>query len=200
VRAFRRLRETYRDATLVCAGELVGAEAAFAEFLPAEQRPRYLAERHEIAAEIRGALREPGVEYVGVVTGARKTTLFRAADVFVLPSLTEGFSLALLEAMFHGLAIVATRVGGTPDIVLEPDQGLLVEPGDDAGLGAALEHLAASPALREQMGRRNAQVARARYELADIARTFVELFETLSSTNTARFAASVSGRSGAKRA
>jgi len=200
VRAFRRLRETCPDATLVCAGELAGEEAAFAEFLPADRRARYLAERHEIATEIRSALDEPGIEYAGVVTDARKTAMFRDADVFVLPSYTEGFSLALLEAMFHGLAVVATRVGGTPDIIADPEQGLLVEPDDDEGLAASLSRLAANPALREQMGRRNAEVARARYELADVARTFVDLFDTLSSTNTARFAASTSGISGAKRA
>ncbi|HEY6040342.1 MAG TPA: glycosyltransferase family 4 protein, partial [Kofleriaceae bacterium] len=96
IRAFRRVRETCPSATLVCAGELAGESPSFAEFLPADRRAQYLADRHRIAAEIRGSLEAPGIEYVGVVAGDRKTALFRDADVFVLPSLTEGFSLALL--------------------------------------------------------------------------------------------------------
>lgn len=199
VRAFRRVHERDPSATLVCAGELAGASPVFAEFLPADRRARYLADRHRIAAEIRASLDEPGIEYAGVVTGDRKTALFRDADVFVLPSLTEGFSLALLEAMFHGLAVVATRVGGTPDVIA-PDQGLLVDPEDTDALADALLRLATSPELRERMGRRNAQVARSRYELADVAGALVGLFDGLASTSTARFADSASGSSGAKRA
>jgi glycosyltransferase involved in cell wall biosynthesis len=200
IRAFRKLRETYPDARLVCAGELADSAEAFAAFLPADQRARYLAERHEIADEIRAALQAPGIEYAGVVTGARKAALFRDADLFVLPSYTEGFSLALLEAMFHGLAVVATRVGGTPDVIADTEQGLLVEPGDEDALVGALMRLAENPTLREQMGRRNAKVARERYELADVARSVVDLFEALPSTNTTRFAASASGSNGANRA
>ena len=200
VRSFQRLRETYPDATLVCAGELAGTEAAFATFLPSDLRERYLAERQAIADESGSALDAPGIEYVGVVDGARKAALFREAEVFVLPSYTEGFSLALLEAMSCGLAVVATRVGGTPDIIVESEQGLLVEPGDEDALAGALARLAASPALREQMGRRNARLARERYELADVARSVVDLFDTLESTKTAKFAANRSGSNGANRA
>ena len=199
VRAFRRVRESCPSATLVCAGELAGATPAFAEFLPADRRAQYLADRHRIAAEIRASLEEPGITYAGVVTGDRKTELFRDADVFVLPSLTEGFSLALLEAMFHGLAVVATRVGGTPDVI-ESDRGVLVEPEDADALANGMLRLAVSAELRERMGRRNAQVARTRYELGEVAQAVVDLFDRLSSTSTARFAASASGSSGANRA
>ena len=137
--AFRQLRRARPEAVLVCAGEA------------------------------RATISEPGVEHVGIVTGAAKAELFMKADLFVLPSYSEGFSLALLEAMFHGLPIITTNVGAAPDVIAN-DHGILVEPGDITALAAALERLAADPALREAMGRRNAREARDRYELDDVAR------------------------------
>ena len=78
--------------------------------------------------------------------------LLNAMDVFVLPSLCEGMSNTLLEAMASGLPVVATRVGGNPELVEEDRSGWLFRPGDVNGLSDRLEHLAGSRELRRQLG------------------------------------------------
>ncbi|MBK6899947.1 MAG: glycosyltransferase family 4 protein [bacterium] len=64
-----------------------------------------------------------------------------ACDLFVLPSLWEGLPVALVEAMGMGLPVVATEVGGTPEVVNDGTTGLLVRPGDAAMLAAAIDRL-----------------------------------------------------------
>jgi glycosyltransferase involved in cell wall biosynthesis len=77
---------------------------------------------------------------------------FEAADLVVLPSKWEGLGLVLVEAAQHGRAVVATDVGGIPEVVVDGTTGLLVPPGDAAAFGAAIARLLADDALRRRMG------------------------------------------------
>jgi sugar transferase (PEP-CTERM/EpsH1 system associated) len=79
--------------------------------------------------------------------------LLGAADVALLTSRSEGIPLALIEAMAAGLPVVATRVGGVPEVVEEGRTGVLVPAGDDAALAARLASLAADPQNRAALGR-----------------------------------------------
>ena len=90
-------------------------------------------------------------EFRGWVTGNEKINALRDADIFVLPSYREGLPNALLEAMASGLAVVATEVGGIPDI-LNDNTGRLIQPGDVEALGRAIVELSKSVELREQLG------------------------------------------------
>lgn len=78
--------------------------------------------------------------------------LLAGADLFVLPAHREGLGVAALEAMAAGRPVVATRVGGLADAVVEGRTGLLVPPGDAAALAAAIERLVEDRALRERLG------------------------------------------------
>ena len=80
-------------------------------------------------------------------------------DVFVLPTLAEGTPNSIIEAMAHGLPVIASAVGGVPDLVTR-ESGILVPPGDPKALASAMMLLASDHQLRKQMGRE----ARARYE------------------------------------
>jgi len=78
------------------------------------------------------------------------------AEILIQPSLLEGLGLSVQEALGHGLPIVASRVGGVPELIAGTDGGRLVEPGSVEDLEASLRELMSNRALREQMG----QVAR----------------------------------------
>jgi glycosyltransferase involved in cell wall biosynthesis len=96
----------------------------------------------------------------GWLDGERKARALASAEVFVLPSLSEGMPVALLEAMACGLAIVATRVGGVPELLGEGRDASLVGPGDPAALATALAALAAEPERRRRLGEAAAERAR----------------------------------------
>jgi glycosyltransferase involved in cell wall biosynthesis len=91
------------------------------------------------------------VDFLGVAGPDRLREVYRSADVFCLPSYREGLPLAILEAMAFGLPVVATPVGGIPDVVVDGESGLLVEPGDPKALADAITRLADAE-LRMRIG------------------------------------------------
>ncbi len=103
--------------------------------------------------------------------------LLGAADVFALSSLTEGMSIAALEAMAAGLPVVATRVGGTPDVVEDGVTGILVPARDPGALAAALGPLLDDPARREALGGAGRERVRARFSLEATARRYLEAYD-----------------------
>ena len=100
-----------------------------------------------LAAEIGVADRVAFLGEVGDVPG-----LLAEAGLFALSSLTEGIPVTVLEAMARGLPVVATRVGGVPEVVVEGETGLLVAPGDPAALAEALARLLRDPDGARAMG------------------------------------------------
>ncbi len=106
------------------------------------------------ACEMKEFVCKQKLEDVVVFAGFQEnvTDILPAFDVFVLPSLTEGTSMALLEAMACGLPVIATEVGGTPDVVHSQKNGLLVPPGSSDAIVAAIEKLYHNKDLRGYLG------------------------------------------------
>jgi glycosyltransferase involved in cell wall biosynthesis len=100
-----------------------------------------------------GPLRSLVPSALGFVPHAELERLYARAAVVVLPSHREGLPLCVLEAMAHGRPVVASAVGGIPELVEDGVTGLLVPPGDVAALRAAVERLLADPVLRRRLGR-----------------------------------------------
>lgn len=104
---------------------------------------RRLAKDHRVAERVR---------ILGVLSRADVLKEYASATVFVLPSHFDSSPFVLLEAMASGLPIVATRVGGVPDVVVEGSTALLVPPGDPSALADALERVLSDPSLAARFG------------------------------------------------
>jgi glycosyltransferase involved in cell wall biosynthesis len=106
------------------------------------------------------------------------TARLDAADIFVLPSRSEAFPNALLEAMTAGLPVVASRVGGVLEVVRDGETGLLVPPDDPGALGATLRRLIADPALAGRLGAAAHADVSARYSFDRMVAGFDSLYLT----------------------
>jgi glycosyltransferase involved in cell wall biosynthesis len=102
-----------------------------------------------------------------------------AADVFVLPSLSEGLPLALLEAMFAGCPIVASDVGEVGTALAQGEAGVLVKAGDGAALAAALDEVLSDPVRARELGARAALRAAAEYDISQMVRRYADIYHDL---------------------
>lgn len=107
-------------------------------------------EREKIETLTREKKLEANVRLLGLRTDIGR--LLPAADLFLLTSISEGIPLTVIEAMAAGLPVVATQVGGMPEVIEADQSGLLVPSGDDAALAEAVLRLADDPHLRRQLG------------------------------------------------
>ncbi len=105
--------------------------------------------------------------------------ILAAIDVFTLTSLWEGLPNVILEAMAAGLPVVATRVGGVPEVVVAGETGLLVPPRDPDALSRAIVTLLRDPALRQTMGRAGQERVRHRFSVEQMVRRTESLYERL---------------------
>jgi glycosyltransferase involved in cell wall biosynthesis len=117
------------------------------------------------------------VRLLGYVPDVDLPALYRAAEVFVFPSLYEGFGLPPLEAMACGTPVVCSNASSLPEVV--GDAGLLVPPDDVAGLAAAIGRVLTDPALRAELSARGRERA-ARFTWEEAARRTLEVYRRIS--------------------
>jgi glycosyltransferase involved in cell wall biosynthesis len=131
-------------------------------------------ERETLRAAIGATWRERLCHMVGMRPDVER--LLAAFDVFVLTSRTEGLPLVLLEAMATGLPVVATAVGGIPDLIEQEVTGYLVPPGDEGELVRRLVWLATNPEAGLRVGATARQAALRRYSLEQMAEGYETLY------------------------
>jgi glycosyltransferase involved in cell wall biosynthesis len=119
------------------------------------------------------------IRVLGRVSDALLHALYERADVFVHATRFEGSSLVTLEAMAHGVPVVATRAGGIPDKVIDGETGRLVAPGDVAALSDAIADLARSPEARRRLGAAGRAHALARFAWPVLVDRQIALYEEL---------------------
>jgi glycosyltransferase involved in cell wall biosynthesis len=115
--------------------------------------------------------------------GVRDT--IAGSDVFLLPSLSEGAPVAVMESMAMGVPVVVTAVGGTPEIVVDGTHGYVVPSRDPAAMAIALEKLIPS-ASRERMGAAAAEHARRNFDRASQIDRLIDVFEALAAPTRSR--------------
>jgi glycosyltransferase involved in cell wall biosynthesis len=135
----------------------------------------------ELRAELERQARSLGVASRVRFLGTRRDPLdlLAAFDVFVLPSVVEGMSNAVLEAMARALPVVATDVGGNPEIVGDGETGFIVPPADPAALAAALGKLLQAPELAREMGAAGRRRVEQRYRVGHMVAAVERLYDEL---------------------
>jgi glycosyltransferase involved in cell wall biosynthesis len=106
--------------------------------------------------------------------------LLAAADVVVLPSMVEGLPLVGVEALAAARPVVATAVGGTPEVVINGETGMLVPPDDPATFGKALDLLLSDPELRARLGARGRELAEKCFDVRTQIQRTTDLYLELS--------------------
>ena len=179
-KAYPRLKEKFTDIHLLFAGALPEPRFTLGEFLTGEHREDFQNRMHEITNEtldfINSAEQYNG-RYLGFVSGPQKMKAFSRADIFVLPSFTEGFPMSVLEAMAAGLPVVVTPVGVLPEILEDGKNGFFVTPGDVDDLTSKLEILIKDETLRRRMGENNRKYAARNFDIQIIAKQLVHILE-----------------------
>lgn len=156
---------------------LIDALARLAERHP--QLHLAIAGRGELEGALAARARDHGLQGRVHLLGLRSDipALLAAADVFVLPSLSEGLPLALLEAMFAGCPIVASDVGEVSVALAEGRAGILVEPGHPAALAAAIHGLLIDPDRARVLGESAGARAATEYDIGQMSRRYLEAYD-----------------------
>lgn len=123
--------------------------------------------------------RLPGVPVDFVGNAADVCPWYRAADLFVAPSRSEGLSNAILEAQACGLPVIATAVGGTPEIVQHEKTGILIPAADVGRLSRAMLDLMNNPRLRERLATAARREVTTRFTLDSAAEAYHRLYRSL---------------------
>ena len=129
--------------------------------------------------DCRKMLSEAGLEQYAWLPGARSdiSEIFHALDVFVLPSLAEGMSNTILEAMASGLPVIATAVGGNPELVLDEVTGVLMPPQNVTALCDAIRRYATQPRLAKEHGCAGRRRMEADFGLDTMIARYLEIYD-----------------------
>ena len=147
--------------------------------LPAESFESLIVGEGPDRTAVEAEIRRLGLEERVRLAGERRDVpaLLAASDIFVLSSESEGLPVSVLEAMAAELPVVASSVGGLPELVVDRETGILVPPGDARKLGAALGRLIDDRELRRRLGAAGRARAETVFDLGAFRRAHVELYD-----------------------
>jgi glycosyltransferase involved in cell wall biosynthesis len=144
--------------------------------------------RGELEVPLKTKVKTLGIEEKVRFLGLRHDVpkLLAIMDVFAMPSLSEGLSIALLEAMAAGKPVVVTRVGGNPELVVEGQTGYLVPAGDAQSLAEAILALLGDSNRAKMFGMRAKHIVKERLTVAHMADQYLKLYQQAISQEQAR--------------
>jgi glycosyltransferase involved in cell wall biosynthesis len=156
-RAFKKVHVRFSKARLVLVGD-------------GDEKESLIRLAHELDIS-------PFVRFEGIQEDVK--SYLSQSEIFAFPSLSEGMSNVLLEAMACGLPVVATRIGGNVDLIENGLNGLLVSPGEPEELSEAIITLLAVPERSRQMGKNGRRRVEERFSLDRIAEEYIKLYQEL---------------------
>ena len=118
------------------------------------------------------------VTFLGWANEEKKAELAKECLVFVLPSLAEGLPMAMLEAMASGSAVIATKVGGIPEVIDDGVNGLLVDPGDEEGLAGAIVRCAEDDDLAHRLAAAGRDTVVSRFSMTRYMEKLTEIYDS----------------------
>lgn len=119
------------------------------------------------------------VEFLGWIRDQQKDETFSQVSIFCLPSYTEGFPMAVLDAWAYGLPVITTLVGGLPDILKHGENSMVFQPGDIKGLSKNLEELITNEKLREKISIESLKLSRNEFNIEQIAKQVDSIYNNL---------------------
>jgi len=122
---------------------------------------------------------EEQVIFRGWVNGEDKHLLFKKSSIFCLPSYTEGFPMAVLDAWAYGLPVITTPVGGLADVLVPGVNALVFEPGDVDMLSTYLNELITNDDLRQKISEESIKLSQGSFSITEISKQLNELYTSL---------------------
>ena len=119
------------------------------------------------------------VEWIGWVGGEEKERYLRECDIFVLPSYFEGQPVSVLEAMAYSCAVVASGTGGIPQMIIDNETGILVEPKSGKSLREGLERALSDNKLCERLGKSAREKAQREFSLDQNMERLLEIYRSV---------------------
>jgi glycosyltransferase involved in cell wall biosynthesis len=134
-----------------------------------------------LMAELQSMATELELNKSVIFAGERQDipTVLKAMDIYVLSSISEGISLTLIEAMSCELPVVATAVGGNPEVVVDKETGMLVPSENPAKLAEKILELIFNPAMRVTLGKNGRLRACEKFNIGRAANQYEELYESV---------------------
>jgi glycosyltransferase involved in cell wall biosynthesis len=134
--------------------------------------------------ELKNKAAETGVEGQITFLGHRDSAddvyaLLCGMDIFLMPSRREAFPLSIIEACACGLPVIASQVGGMPELISHENTGLLFRMGDSVALAEAIQRLTDDPKLRDQLAKQGQDNVLRRYSVANMLPPTIELYHSL---------------------
>lgn len=138
--------------------------------------------RRELEKLVRELGLQERVHFLGSRNQEEIPRILAITDIFVLPSLWEGLPTAIIEAMAAGCPVVATAVGGTPELAIDGETGFLVKPREPKALAEKLELLLQGQALRRKMGEAGARRIEEKFTLEKMVQSYENLYTQISNS------------------
>ena len=169
-----------KSVQLIFAGEKPKYLSTIGEFLSSPWKEEFLIKGEKVTEEIERFIEEDhkyNSNYLGVISFKEKMHWFRNSNVFVLPSYTEGLSMACLEAMAMGLPVITTPTGAMPEVIIDGHNGIITPIGNSEKLAENIEALMLNEDLRKKMGENNIKDIKEKYDIEKIAEQLLAIID-----------------------